>query len=465
MRWEYFPMPTRADRGIGMYNPDTNQVEICGVGSVPSGCGVKMKKLGFAPRIGLAYRMTNTFVIRAGYGITNDPYSLARPFKYNYPDLIIATFDAPNSYQPVSTLQQGIPAPLIPDISSGRVALPGAYTTTTTDMKSFQRGYIQSWNFTVQKELPHDMAVTAAYVATRSVHQLGARNLNAGQVPGTGVASQPLYQKWGRTAATTYYVPVGTNQYNALQARLDRRFSNGMQFGVNYTWSKAVGVVNNSDASPQTNAISYFYLNRSVLNFDRTQNAQITGTLELPFGKGKRWLSGSRAGSAFLGGWRVNSLLSLMTGRPFTVTASGSSLNMTGSTQRADQVLSDVAILGRVGSAGSYFDPMAFRPVTQARFGTAGYYAMRGPGVVNLDAGLFRQFPIKERLKLEFRAEAFNVSNTPHFSTPGANVSNMVLNPDGSIRNLAGYTQILSTENLGRDFDERHFRFGLRLTF
>ena len=465
MRWEYFPMPTRADRGLGLYDPDTNQVRICGVGSVPVGCGVGISKRGFAPRVGLAYRASNTFVIRAGYGITNDPYSLARPFKYNYPDLIIATFDAPNSYQPVSTLAQGIPAPLIPDISSGLVSLPGSYTTTTEDLTSFQRGYIQSWNFTLQKELAHEIAVQAAYVATRSVHQLGALNLNAGQVPGLGVAGQPLYQKWGRTAATTYYTPLGTNQYNALQAWLDRRFANGVQFGASYTWSKVIGIVNNSDSSPQTNAIAYFYLNRSVLSYDRTQNFQLTGTAELPFGKGKRWLAASRAGSAILGGWRVNSLLSMMTGRPFTVTASGSSLNMTGSTQRADQVLADVSIPGRVGSGGSYFDPLAFRPVTQARFGTAGYYAMRGPGVVNLDMGIFRQFAIKERFKIEFRAEAFNASNTPHFSPPGTNVSNMVLNPDGSVRNLAGYTQVLSTENLGRDFDERHIRFGLRLSF
>ena len=117
------------------------------------------------------------------------------------------------------------------------------------------------------------------------------------------------------------------------------------------------------------------------------------------------------------------------------------------------------------GAAEGLFDPLAFRPVTQARFGTAGYYAMRGPGAVNLDLGLFRQFAVKERLKLEFRAEAFNAFNTPHFALPGSNVSNMLLNADGTIRNLAGYTQILGTENLGRDFDERHFRFGLRVTF
>ncbi len=82
-----------------------------------------------------------------------------------------------------------------------------------------------------------------------------------------------------------------------------------------------------------------------------------------------------------------------------------------------------------------------------------------------MDLGIFRQFTLTERFRLEFRAEAFNLSNTPHFALPGANVSNMVLNQDGTIKNLAGFSQILSTQNLGRDFDEPHLRFGLRVSF
>jgi hypothetical protein len=86
-------------------------------------------------------------------------------------------------------------------------------------------------------------------------------------------------------------------------------------------------------------------------------------------------------------------------------------------------------------------------------------------GVVSCDLGLNRDFSLTERFKLQFRGEAFNLPNTPHFALPGTNVSNMVLNTDGSIRNLAGYSQILSTQNLGRDFDERQIRFSLRVSF
>ncbi len=91
---------------------------------------------------------------------------------------------------------------------------------------------------------------------------------------------------------------------------------------------------------------------------------------------------------------------------------------------------------------------------------------MRGPGLINWDFSLFRQFNLSERFKLQFRAESFNFSNTPHFANPGANVSNRILNPDGSVRSLNGFSEVTSTISLGREgFDERQFRFGLRLSF
>jgi len=466
VRWEYFPMVTRADQGIGLYNVNTNNVEICGTGLVPTNCNVRLSKKEFSPRLGAAYRFSNNFVVRAGYGITNDPYSLGRPFKYNYPTLTIATYDPPNSYQWFTTLQTGIPATPLPNIGTGVIPLPGAFQTTTIDLNSFKRGYIQSWNFTVQKELRYGFVAQAAYVATRATDQLGPLDINAGQIPGAGSAGQPLKQLYRRTAVTTQYQPLGTNQYNALQSKLERRFAQGVQVSTSYTWSKAIGISANDDATPRVNALPYFYLNRTVQNFDRTQNLAMSGVVELPFGKGKQWVSENRFGSAVLGGWKVNALATLMSGLPFSVTASGSSLNMPGqNSQRADQVLPNVAILGGIGSSSSYFDPLAFRPVTGARFGNAGFNSMRGPGAAVLDLGIAREFAIRERIRLQFRAEAFNASNTPHFGLPGTNASNLVLNPDGSIKNLAGYTTISSTQNLGRDFDERHLRFGLRVSF
>ena len=277
----------------------------------------------------------------------------------------------------------------------------------------------------------------------------------------TGINSQPQYLQFGRTAETRVYEPVGTNQYNSLQARLERRFSHGFQFAANYTWAKAVGMAANNDSLLRVPAYSYWSLNRAVQNYDRTQNLQLQGMWELPFGKGKRWMD-QGPGAAVLGGWRINSIASFMTGLPFFVSASGSSLNMPGSTQRADLVKPSVQTLGNVGS---YFDPLAFKPVTTARFGNLGFNSLRGPGVVNMDLSVSREFVMKERYKFQFRVESFNFTNTPHFALPGTNASNMVLNGDGTVRNLAGFTQITSTQNLGRDFDERRIQFDLKFSF
>jgi len=163
--------------------------------------------------------------------------------------------------------------------------------------------------------------------------------------------------------------------------------------------------------------------------------------------------------SALVGGWQLNGVFSAYTGTPFTVTSAGTSLNAPGNSQVADLVKPRVEKLGGVGSGRSYFDPFAFRSVTEPRFGTAGLRILRGPGFVQLDGGLFRDLYARERWRLQFRAEAFNVTNTPHFGSPGANVSNMILNPDGSIRSLGGYTEITTASG------ERQFRFALRFSF
>ena len=125
----------------------------------------------------------------------------------------------------------------------------------------------------------------------------------------------------------------------------------------------------------------------------------------------------------------------------------------------ADQVLQDVKILGGTGPGQSYFDPLAFRSVTDVRYGNRELNILRGPGVVNLDLGLFREFRVRD-LQIQFRAEAFNATNTPHFNNPGSNVSSMRLNADGSVNTLGGYTEITSARP-----DERQVRLGLRVAF
>jgi hypothetical protein len=174
---------------------------------------------------------------------------------------------------------------------------------------------------------------------------------------------------------------------------------------------------------------------------------------------GRRGLTAIKAppGEVTLSVDDYDNVLSFYSGTPFSVTASGTSLNAPESDQRADLVKSDVAMPGGIGRNNAYFDPLAFRPVTDARFGTAGFNLLRGPGVASWDLGVFRQFQ-ERALNMQIRMEAFNITNRPRFSNPGGNVSNLRLNPDGSVRDLNGFAVITSTQ----DGSERQVRLGIR---
>jgi hypothetical protein len=189
------------------------------------------------------------------------------------------------------------------------------------------------------------------------------------------------------------------------------------------------------------------YRNRAPAGFDIPQNFQIGWVWDLPFGKGSHMAS-KGAASWILGGWQVNGTLSAYSGTPFTVTASGASLNAPFNTQTADQVLPNVQKLGGIGSGQPYYDPKAFAAVREVRFGTAGRNILRAPGMFNTNVSLFRSFPIRERLSLQFRAESYNLTNTAHFLAPSANVS-------------SGNFLVITSANQ----DQRQFRFGLRLQF
>ncbi len=466
VRWEFFPIPTREDRGMERYDLVNNKMLVCGVGDVPTDCGVNNSSNLFAPRLGLAYRLTNDFVIRAGYGITIDPYNLARPLRTNHPLLLAATFSSPNSYSWAGTLAEGIPPITAPGVGNGVIDIPGtvAVNTLTDD---FRRGYVQSWNFSLQKKLPWDFVGQVGYVATRQIRQLGFLDLNYGS-PGGGRDSQPFYQKFQRSALTRIVDPIGGSHYDGLQTTVERRFADGVALNVAYTWSKAIGVASasNSDESPSIQHPAFYHLNRGLLGIDRPHNFHVSSVIELPFGPGQKWLNQGGVLGMLVGGWQVNSIFTYQSGVPFSVSASGNSLNAPGNTQRADQVKADVEYLKGTGRGESWFDPLAFAPVTEARFGTAGFNTLRGPDYRNIDVGLFREFALSEAWRLQFRAEALNFTNTPHFGNPGTNVSNMVLNPDGTIKSLGGYTEITSTRGTGREgIDERQVRFGLRVSF
>jgi hypothetical protein len=224
---------------------------------------------------------------------------------------------------------------------------------------------------------------------------------------------------------------------------------------VSYTWSKAIGIADNSAGGLTWNMPTQYARNRALAGYDRTQNLRLASVVELPFGKGKKWGSGNAAARILLGGWQANGIFSAYSGLPFTVTTSGASLNAPGSSQTADQIKPNVEKLGGVGPGQPFFDTTAFAPVREVRFGTTGRNILRGPGVVNLDAGLFRQFRFGERRSIQFRAESLNLTNTPHFGSPNGSVDSatfmIISSTAGQDTNLEGQS--------------RQIRFALKISF
>jgi hypothetical protein len=315
------------------------------------------------------------------------------------------------------------------------------------------RGYIQSWNLIFERRLPADMVATAGYVGSASVRGFAFLDINASQIPGSGDEGRPLFAQFGRTTTTREWDGRTHSNYHALQTTLNRRFSRGLLLKSAYTWSKAIDEATYSDWTEFLwNAPSVYGRNRALASHDTPHNFQLALVYELPFGPGKPWAT-SGTSSRILGGWQLNGTFSAYSGRPFTLTASGASLNMPGNQQTPDQTKDEVEIFGKVGDAGTYFDTTAFARVTEVRFGNVGRNSMRGPGQTNLDLSLFRTFALTESVGLQFRAEAFNVTNTPHFNNPNGNV------------NSQNFGKILSTDANWAMGRSRQFRFGLRMTF
>lgn len=422
LRYEYYPQMYRSNQGMERYDPETNNVIIGDRGGNPANAGVFSSKRLFAPRLGLAYRMGARTVLRSGYGISIDPSTISGAIQRPYPVVVGQQFSGVNTYVAYASLAQGIPLFGGPDVSSGITALPPTAQTQTQPAGLFSRGYIQSWNAMVERRLPADLVASAGYVGTHTVRQMVYFDSNAG-VPGLGLAGQPLYARWGRSATTSVLTPAFSAEYNALQATLNRRFSRGVLLKISYTFSHAIDFSDDNAGSLSFNTPSQVSRNRARAGFDMTHIFQSAWVYDLPFGPGKTWLRSKGVASALARDWQINGVLSRYSGLPFTVTASGTSLNAPGNTQTADQVKPNVEKYGKIGPGVPWFDTAAFASVTAVRYGTSGRNIIRGPGTFNLDLSLFRNVSITERLGLQIRGEAFNATNTPRFDNPAANVS------------------------------------------
>jgi hypothetical protein len=457
LRWEYYPIMTRADgRGMERLDLDTLEMILGGRGGNPKNVGLEAGKDNFAPRVGAIYRLNDETVFRSGYGITYNAMGWARPMRgdLNYPITIFTNFTQPEQFLWYNTLEQGIPTILGPDQSSGRVRLPNAAGIATPEPGNVDRGLVQTWNVAFERRLPWDMSVDVAYVGAKGSGGYAWVDVNLPTTYGGGTASRPYFATFGRQNSIQSWGQRLDTRYNSLQVSLNKAFTGRLMFKGAYTLSKSM---NESDNDGRTGLTWEHPLeqgrNWALAGFDRTHNFQLGFAYQLPWQSDGNYDSIAKA---VLGDWQLNGVFGAFSGTPFTVTASGTQYNTPGTTQTAD-LNGSFNTTGVVGASGLYFDTSAFGQPTGVRQGTTGRNQFRGPGAWNADLSLFRSFPIGGARRLEFRLQGNNIFNHPVFA-----------NPDGSFTsgNFGRITGILGGGGLTNSvYIERQIQIGVRFQF
>jgi hypothetical protein len=277
------------------------------------------------------------------------------------------------------------------------------------------------WNFNVQREVGSNNVLTIAYVGSAGRHILISDNINEA-IPGPGaVASRRPYPNLGDGTAVG---PWGSSSYHSMQTTFERRLHTDLSFLGAWTWSHSID--NSSGTGSEGVQTPYnLNLNRGNSTFDVRHSLVLSWTYQLPFGRGKRLLHNAAGFVDLLaGGWQLNSIDTFQTGTPFTPTLASSTLNAgTGGqwpNRVASGVLSDPTI-------GRWFDINAFVAPGQYTYGNSGRNVLYGPGTKQFDLSAFKSFHFSrdQAMRLQFRAEAFNVFNTPQFNNPGASIGNL----------------------------------------
>lgn len=401
-----------------------------------------------APRVGFAYRLKNKTVIRSGFGIIyaqadNISTQIARGTN-QAPDYVQISFATVDRINPRLTLSGGFPAVQLPAASVPGPALVGA----TVRDPYIPSQYSAQWFFDVQRELPFSMLLTAGYQGNGTHHLTSDFDNNLPFGPSTAtVASRRLFPFYTNVFST---LTAGNLSYNAMTLKLEKRFSRGVQFLSAFTLAHALDNVTEvySDNGPGGGGPVNPYnrqLNRGNSDLDVRRNFVLSSTWELPAGKGKRWLNRGGIVDAALGGWQLAGILSVRSGLPFTVITTGGLTNA-GGEDRPNRI-GNGALDSSQRNINQWFDTSAFQVQPQYTYGNSGRNILVGPGVKNIDFSLQKFFAVTERFRLQFRAEAFNLTNTPTFGQP----NNTLNGTNPGVITTAG--------------QPRRIQFGLKLIF
>jgi hypothetical protein len=474
-----FPSTDADDQGA-VFNLQTQQLEFLGQNGIGESAR-RLHKLDFGPRLGIAYRLNDKTVTRAGYGVVwIEQAGITTPFTIpQFPFIQAVSQRTLDNINPAFVLANGptvAPIPINPDAGLGQ----GVFTVD----RDLGSGYAQQWNFAVQRELTRNMVVEVAYSGSKITHVgIPDTNINQltvsqlalgpalltrvanpffGQIPRSSSLGDPtipvaqLLKPFPEFSNVMFYRNnVGNTNYNALQAKLEQRFTHGLSFLVSYTRSKLIDEASSVfDASILTGPIANFpvadsfnrKLERDLSTGDIPNVFVASFTYDVPIGKGKRFNPGGITGT-ILSGWELAGVIQLQSGIPLAVTQVTNFNAFAGFGTQRPNLGADPNLPSSERTTTRFFNTSAFTIAPQFTIGNSSRNPVRGPQFRNADIALIKRTYFDEYRKIEFRAEFFNVTNTPPLGAPA------------TVAGAAGFGSITSAG------DPRVLQFGLKLNF
>ena len=378
---------------------------------------VPWDKTNIGPRIGIAYRPMERTVLRVGYGIfyggeENQGGNPNRGEGVPFNQTQNLDLNSPWESNPfLGTFTQGWPL----DVFN----LPANISFRTID-PNFRNPMVSKWNFTIQQDLGWNTALEVGYIGSHGAHQVINWDSNAPRNdPRPGIDANPRRAQPFLRGGIQRTSSFGQSNYHGLATKLEKRYSNGLDFTASYTWGHVLA----DTGTPLSGSLGFalrdvtcYSCEYSDAAWDVRHRFVYSAVYDIPFGRGKAASSDNKVINAVLGNWQANGIFTLSTGQPFTLrtrNAVGSWLST-----RPDAIPGKHPNQAPAGgrTPDQWFDITAVASPTPNTMGNLGNQTNRGPGIRNVDFSLFKDFPFTERFKLQFRAESFNLTNTPQYS-------------------------------------------------
>lgn len=440
LRWElYRPQTVNGAGKGGFIDLGTGEVLVAGSKGVGLNLNVQGRLTDLSPRIGIAYQVTPKMVIRTGYGRGYDLGIFGSIFGHNVtqnlPVLGIQTLAPANNFDTVFTLDQG-PTPLNPSSvldsqpkgPNGRPLLPNGVTPFAIS-NNMRLPTVDAWNFTVQRQMTNTISLEAAYVGNKGTHVFagtgGDYDPNQATLAGFGTLTtnqrKPYFRKFGWSQNLRYFASDASNNYESLQVKMEKRFSEGLQVLAHYTWSR------NMDFSGTYYPVDAHYSYGPADN-NRAHALVVASLWEIPFGRGRKFGNAlSKPIDLLLGGWQTNGVMTYASGLPFTPSYQACNADRDSGWCRPDVAgkwqASNPSQFGWFNTSDALLTANgqingAWQRPQKGVQGNVGRNALWGPHFAQLDLSFFKTFAVTERIKVQFRAESFNFANHTNLGQP-----------------------------------------------